>query len=150
MGAPRSTVGAVTGPTLLVLSAADGITSVARTFLDEHPSALVVQPVPGSSDTGVRMCAAINDLRPSSPLVLVTAGDAALLLPSVARSQHAFHRRISEYVLLDPDLPVVTDAWPDARVTVVCEPTTEASLQARLRGWDVLSPDELAQWQVPD
>lgn len=143
-------MGAVTGPTILVLPASEGVTASLRGFLDGHPSALVVEPVPGSSDIGVRTCAAINDLRPASPVVLVAAGDAALLLPAVARSQHASHRRVSEYVLLDPELPVVTDAWPDARVTVVCEPTTEASLQARLRGWDVLSPDEVAQWQVPD
>lgn len=145
-----ATVSRVTGTTILALPTSDGVTPALRAFLDGHPSTHLVEPIPGSSDLGMRTCAAINDLSPASPLVIVTTGDAALLLPAVARSQHASHRRVSEYVLLEPELPVATDIWPDARVTVVCEPTTEASLQAHLRGWDVLSPGELVQWQVPD
>jgi hypothetical protein len=140
----------VTGPTLLLLVDSDGHSDATRSFLQQHPDTVVVEPLAGESDISVRTCAAINDLHPPSPVVLIAAGGAALLLPAVSRSQNASHRRISEYVLIDPELPVVTNAWPDARITVVCEPTSEASLQARLRGWDVLSPGDLDRWQVPD
>lgn len=143
-----ATVSRVTGPTILVLPAGEA-TSTHELFLGLYPQAVVVEPMPGDADLSVRMCAAINSLAPVSPLVIVAAGSSALLLPAVARSQHASHRRVEEYLLLDPELPTVSDAWPDARVTIVCEPTTEASLQARLRGWDVLSPADIGQWQPP-
>ncbi len=141
----------MTGPTILVLLDSEtGADSVAADLLEGHPGARIVLPLDGLGDLGVRTCAAINALAPEDPLVIVTTGTAALLLPAVALSQHASHRRVAEYLLVDPVLPPVSDTWPDARVTLVCEPTTEASLQARLRGWDVLSPDEMGQWQVPD
>ena len=120
----------------------------AADFLGLHPEAITVIPAPGDADIPTRMCAAINALDPVSPLTISAFGSAALSLPAVARSQRAHHRRVSEYVLLDPEVPAVSDAWPDARVTVICGVDSEASLQARLRGWDVLLPDELAEWQT--
>ncbi len=70
-----------------------------------------------------------------------------MCLPAVARSQGAQHRRTEEYVLLDPELPSVSDTWPDARVTVVCDPASDASIQARLRGWDLLEVQDVHQWE---
>jgi hypothetical protein len=86
------------------------------------------------------MCAAINLLDPQPPLVIVAEGAQALMLPAIALSQRAAHRRVSEYVLIDPDLPPVTDSWPDAPVTVVSsDESSDASIQGRLRGWTVLA-----------
>lgn len=119
-------------------------------FVAQHPDTAVVRPEPGSTDLAVRTCAAITALQPSPPLVIVAAGSMARTLPAVARSQAAHHRRVVEYVLLDPELPPVSDAWPDARVTVVCGVDSEASLQARLRGWDVLRPEDLPSWSPPE
>ncbi len=140
----------MTTPTIVVLEAPDGVgADLVAALCAHHPSAVVVHPSEGDADLSMRTCAAINDLRFTGEAVVVAAGRAALLLPAVARSQRAMRRGIVGYLLLDPELPTVSDAWPDARVTVVCEPTTEASLQARLRGWDVLSPGEIDQWQLP-
>jgi hypothetical protein len=98
-----------------------------------------ITPVDGpESALSARMCAAINLLDPSPPLVIVAQGDHALLLPAIALSQRTAHRRVSGYVLIDPDLPPVGDTWPDAPVTVVTDDTdSQASLQGRLRGWQV-------------
>lgn len=128
-------------------SRGDGL---ARAFVTQHPSTALVQPEHGSTDLSVRTCAAITALAPSPPLVVVAEGPMARTLPAVARSQAAHHRRVVEYVLLEPDLPPVSDAWPDARVTVVCGVDSEASLQARLRGWDVLRPEDLESWSPPE
>lgn len=123
---------------------------LAGAFMARHPDTSVVTPEPGSTELAVRTCAAITALAPSPPLVVVAEGAMARTLPAVARSQAAHHRRVIEYVLLDPDLPTVSDAWPDARVTVVCGVDSEASLQARLRGWDVLRPEDLPSWSPPE
>jgi hypothetical protein len=101
-------------------------------------------------EAATRACADINALAPDESLVVAALGSASLVLPAVSRSQRAQHRRIIEYLLLDPELPPVTDAWPDARVSVICDVGAEASLQARLRGWDLLRPEEIADWQPPD
>lgn len=123
---------------------------LAEAFVADHPGTALVRPEPGSADLAVRICAAITAVAPSPPLVIVAEGAMARNLPAVARSQAAHHRRVVEYVLLDPDLPPVSDAWPDARVAVVCGVDSEASLQARLRGWDVLRPEDLSSWSPPE
>lgn len=128
-------------------SPADGLVDE---FVARHPETVVVQPEAGVTDLAVRTCAAITALQPSPPLVIIAAGSMTRTLPAVARSQAAHHRRVVEYVLLDPELPPVSDAWPDARVTVVCGVDSEASLQARLRGWDVLRPEDLPSWSPPE
>ena len=116
-------------------------------FLGRHPDALEISPIPGDADLATRTCAAVNAAAPSPPLIMAAVGDAAIALPAVARSQAAQHRRTQEYLLLDPQLPSVTDTWPDARVTVVCDADSEASLQARLRGWDLLDLAEVHRWE---
>ena len=116
-------------------------------FLSRHTDAVMITPIPGDGDVATRTCAAINELAPRPPLVIAATGRAALCLPAVARSQGAQHRRTQEYVLLDPQLPAVSDTWPDARVTVVCDADSEASLQARLRGWDLLELEDIHHWE---
>ena len=100
-----------------------------------------ITPVPGpEAALSARMCAAINLLDPQPPLVIVAEGALALLVPAIALSQRAARRRVSEYVLIDPELPPVTDSWPDAPVTLVSsDETSGAAMQARLRGWTLLT-----------
>ena len=97
------------------------------------------------------MCAAINLLDPPPPLVIVAEGDLALLLPAIALSQRSARRRVSEYVLIDAELPTVTDSWPDAPVTVVTDDSQGAAArQGSLRGWRVLRHEEWAEQQDGD
>lgn len=119
-------------------------------FLAQHPESITIDVGQGGVEAATRACADINALDLGNRLVVAALGSAALVLPAVSRSQRAQHRHIVEYLLLDPQLPVVTDAWPEARVCVICEVSAEASLQARLRGWDVLRPEEIGDWQRPD
>jgi hypothetical protein len=100
----------------------------------------------GPGQRSSRTCAAITTLNPTPPLTIVSFGDAALLLPAVAVAQRAAHRRVVEYVLVDPQLPDVTESWPDARVRVFCEATSEAAIPSRLRGWDVEPLSGLPDW----
>ncbi len=86
-----------------------------------------------------RVCAAIAMAAPAAPLVVAAAGDGALLLPAVARAQFAAHRRVEEYLLVRPDLPPVSDTWPDAPVTVVVDDAGDLiTSMVRLRGWTLL------------
>lgn len=106
----------------------------------------VIEPAPGPDDAlAARVCAAITLVDPRPPLAVVAAGSGALLLPAVARSQHSAHRRVVGYLLIDPELPAVTDVWPDAPVTVVSDDEWAAT-QARLRGWDLRVPGDLDDW----
>jgi hypothetical protein len=80
-------------------------------------------------------------------LTIVAFGTAALQLPHVAIAQRSMHRRIGEYLLVRPNLPVVTDSWPDAPVTVYCDTSDETLIQARLRGWAVHPVEQLPDWR---
>lgn len=98
-------------------------------------------PAAGSpaANRSAHACAAIAAAAPAAPLVVAAAGDAALLLPAVARAQLAAHRRVEEYLLVRPDLPPVTDSWPDAPVTVVVDDAADlVAATVRLRGWTLL------------
>lgn len=123
---------------------------VSERFLAHVPHAIVVDAVEGSGDHATRTCAALASRDLAPPLVICAVGSACVMLPAIARSQRSLHRRVVEYVLLDPQLPTVSDAWPDAPVTVFCDVASEASLQARLRGWDVLRVEEIADWRESD
>jgi hypothetical protein len=96
-----------------------------------------IEPVPGpDAALAARLCAAINARGPQPPLTIVAAGALARHLPAVALSQRSNHRTVERYVLVDPELPAVTDSWPDAPVTLVSDDDW-LSMQGRLRGWDV-------------
>ena len=110
-----------------------------------------ITPVDGpQSALPARLCAAITLIDPKPPLAIVAHGDLALVLPAIALAQRSAHRRTAEYLLVDPVLPAVTDVWPDAPVTVACDLTSHASIQGRLRGWTVISLDEVATWLPAD
>jgi hypothetical protein len=90
-------------------------------------------------------------MAPAPPLTIVAAGEWARLLPAVALSQRSAHRRVAEYLLIDPVLPAVSDTWPDAPVTVATDdPESDASVQGRLRGWTVVMTDALQDWTPAD
>jgi hypothetical protein len=111
-----------------------------------------IDPVDGpESALPARICAAINLMAPAPPLTIVAAGEWARLLPAVALSQRSAHRRVAEYLLIDPVLPAVSDTWPDAPVTVATDdPESDASVQGRLRGWTVVMTDALQDWTPAD
>ena len=95
--------------------------------------------------------------RPSRPTIRVlrwsssSPGPWPACSPPIALSQRSSHRRVAEYVLLDPVLPPVTDGWPDAPVTVVVDDeSADASVQGRLRGWTVLTSADFAAWTPAD
>ncbi len=106
-----------------------------------------VVPSDGPADAlAARVCSAITALAPRPPLIVVAHGSGALLLPSVARAQRSAHRLVVEYLLVQPELPVVSDTWPDAPVTVMTDDPW-VSTQARLRGWEELGTVDLTQWR---
>ena len=107
--------------------------------------AIAVDAEPANT-LAARINAEISANSPTEPLTVVAFGSSALLLPSIALAQRAAHRRVREYLLVDPDVPGVSEGWPDARVTVFSdvEQTTP-----RLRGWDIRSLDDLLAWS-PD
>ncbi len=111
-----------------------------------------VDPVDGpESSLSARICAAINLIAPEPPLTIVAEREWAQLLPAVALSQRVAHRRVAGYLLIDPLLPAVSDAWPDAPVTVATDdPESDASVQGRLRGWTVVMTDALQDWSPDD
>jgi hypothetical protein len=134
--------------TVIVLTSADGRhATLLDEFLLRHPAArVVIIDDTRAGSRSARTCIAISQLAPAAPLTIVSIGDAAPLLPQVAVAQRAAHRRVGDYLLVDPELPLVSESWPDAPVTVMCDATTEASLVGRLRGWTVLSLDALLDW----
>lgn len=111
-----------------------------------------ITPVPGpDAALSARVCAAITLLDPAPPLIIVAEGPLALMLPAVALSQRSVHRRVSEYVLVDPALPLVTDSWPDAPVTVVTDDAeSPAARQGSLRGWRLLTHAQYAAQPAGD
>ena len=108
-----------------------------------------ITPVDGpESALAARLCAAIDRQSPEPPLTIVAEGATALLLPAVALAQRSAHRRVAEYLLIEPDLPAVNDTWPDAPVTIVtADPDGWIATQARLRGWDLIDAADRDTWR---
>lgn len=116
-------------------------------LIDTGFQAVDITPVDGpDAALATRVCAAIGMAAPHPPLVIVALGSSALLLPAVALAQRAAHRRVAQYVLVDPVLPDATDSWPDARVIVF---TDDPGPLPILRGWDASPLAALATWR-PD
>ena len=107
-----------------------------------------VVPVDGPPEAlATRMCAAIASIAPTPPLLIVADGARALLLPAVALAQRSAHRRVRGYLLLEPELPAVTDSWPDAPVAIATDdPEGWLGVQARLRGWELISRAQVDDW----
>lgn len=83
----------------------------------------------------------------AEPLILVFNGQTCIHAPAIGFSRKSLRRPAVAYVLVDPVMPQVGGEysdWPDAPVTVVItdlanESAKEASLQSRLRGWQVIN-----------
>jgi len=135
--------------TVLVLPAQQpGYSSGVGAFLNGDVPSRLVRAEAGPVSLAARTCSAISGMAPSAPLTVVAFGDSALLLPAVALAQRTAHRLVVEYVLVDAELPPVTETWPDARVTVVTDDDgSAASVQGRLRGWSVVGHAEFARWR---
>ncbi len=114
--------------------------------------AVEVHPVAGpEAALSARICAAISQLAVAPPLHVVAFGPAALFLPSVGLAQRTARRRIVEYVLVDPQVPPVSDSWPDAPVTAfVTDLAARSTAQVRLRGWQVEPAATLPAWRPLD
>ena len=85
----------------------------------------------------VRICAEIHRINPVGPLIIVTRGSIAQVLPSIAFAQRTAHRMVAGYVLVDPIFPSPAIDWPDAPVLVLGR-TSMIERDARLRGWRFL------------
>lgn len=135
----------MTSGTVVVLPTTDARHSSARGALlaaGFHALGIDVAAEP-LANQAARICAALSADPPAEPLTIVAFGASALLLPSIALAQRTAHRRVREYVLVDPQIPSVSDGWPDAHVTVFAD---NERPQARLRGWDVRPLAALALW----
>lgn len=118
-------------------------------LVDAPCEAFVVTPIAGTAPLAARMCAAINAIDPTPPLSIIAFDEACALLPHVAFAQRAAHRRVDEYVLVNPVLPEITESWPDARMTVfVDDLESDNARVARLRGWVVGEIDRLNAWAL--
>ena len=75
-----------------------------------------------------------------SPVVAVLTGGATTLAPALGFALNASGHPPTAYVLVDGELPAVSDhdgGWPTAPVIVVAASDSDVSLQARLRSWQV-------------
>ena len=142
---PQPRLPSVTTGTVVALPDGDEPDSIARRpGLSSGWPMREMKPGPGPEATrAARICAAINEEAPATPITFMAFGAAALLLPPIAMAQRAAHRRVQEYVLVEPEVPPVSEAWPDAPVTVFTD--GERPLAA-LRGWTVLPTADLATW----
>jgi hypothetical protein len=142
----RDGAGVTTG-TVLVLPEVAGRSTERVELLDRQAGALDIQPVQGpASALAARVCGAIHEADPLVPLHVVVFGASVGLLPAVALAQRAARRRVVEYVIVGPDIPTVTETWPDAPVSVYVAAVSPAATHARLRGWSVHPVAEFAAW----
>ena len=80
-------------------------------------------------------------------LILIFVGEVSIHAPAMGFSRRSLRRPAVGYVLIDPVMPKIGgdySDWPDAPVTVVLTQAAsdlakEASLQAKLRGWEVIT-----------
>lgn len=106
------------------------------------PALSVEQPPTSDADVAaawVAHCAlALAEAAQERHVLLVASGSSGRMLPALGFSQRAARRKVSGYVLVDAQYPRpgVSD-WPDAPVTAMCAPDSEAARQAELRGWEV-------------
>jgi len=138
----------IAGTVVLLPTADDRLVGIRGMLLDSPLSTCNVISTDGPRATeAARICAAITAAAPDPPLTIVAFGSTSTLVPAVALAQRSAHRRVREYVLIEPDLPPVSDGWPDAHVLVFSDGEQN---QARLRGWTILPLDSIADWAPGD
>lgn len=133
--------------TVAFLPTADSVNPYAASSvggaLELTKSPFIVSPPPSN----IRWVAHVAGqlAKTAEPLVLVFVGETAVHAPALGFSRRSLHRPAVGYVLIDPVMPQIGGDygdWPDAPVTVVLtdqasDLAKEASLQSRLRGWQV-------------
>lgn len=75
----------------------------------------------------------------TEPVELVGIGRFGTLMPRLAFARRAARRPVTQYTLVDCDLPVVSGDWPDAPVRYIAR-TEEFATHAKVaseRGWSV-------------
>ncbi|MDI1290382.1 MAG: hypothetical protein PSX37_10595 [bacterium] len=134
----------IAGTVVLLPTTDDRLVGIRGLLLNAPFSVFNIVATYGPEATdAARICAAITAAAPNPPLTIVALGSSATLVPAVALAQRSAHRRVREYVLVEPDLPAVSDGWPDAHVTVFSDAEQN---QARLRGWTIRPLDSLVEW----
>lgn len=135
----------IDGTVVLLPTTDDHLMGLRGSFLNATFPTLDVLSAEGPAATAAaRICAAITAETPNPPLTIVAFGSSAKLLPAIALAQRSAHRQVREYLLIEPALPAVSDAWPDAHVTVF---SAVSQPQARLRGWTVLPLQSAEVWE---
>lgn len=132
---------ASTGTVLLAPSDNDHDAPLRRSVLAQIPRVQAIVAADGPTDAlAARACAGIADLAVTSPVTLVACGASAQLVPALARALRARQTPVAHFLLVEPVLPPVTDAWPDAPVTVACAEDSDLWRMAGYRGWQRVSP----------
>jgi hypothetical protein len=119
-----------------------------------HESALtgagvtvITVPTVSTHPIAAQVCAEIHQRNPKGPIVFVTEGELANLLPSIAFAQRTAHRAVVGYVLVDPTLGSPALDWPDAPVLVLSHSNEDERL-ANLRGWSfrqITNPESVSR-----
>jgi hypothetical protein len=94
----------------------------------------IVVPSASKLPIAAQVCADIHQRNPQQPIIFVTEGELAELLPSIAFAQRTAHRAVAGYVLIEPTLGPPALDWPDAPVLVLGSSDTDERV-ATLRGW---------------
>lgn len=121
--------------------------NAAEPVLTEPGISVITVPAASTNPIAAQVCAEIHKRNPTGPIIFITEGDIANLLPSIAFAQRTAHRAVAGYVLIDPRLGSPTLDWPDAPVLVLgYDEQDERS--ATLRGWsfrNVTNPESIAR-----
>ena len=128
--------------TLALLPTEDSINPYANRIKLSHTPFLVTPP---TSEVRWVTHVAGQLAQTADELILIFVGEVSIHAPAIGFSRRSLRRPAVGYVLIDPVMPKIGgdySDWPDAPVTVVLTQTAsdlakEASLQAKLRGWEV-------------
>ena len=130
--------------TLALLPTEDSINPYANRIKLSHTPFLVTPP---TSEVRWVTHVAGQLAQTADELILIFVGEVSIHAPAIGFSRRSLRRPAVGYVLIDPVMPKIGgdySDWPDAPVTVVLTQAAsdlakEASLQAKLRGWEVIT-----------
>ena len=130
--------------TLALLPTEDSINPYANRIKLSHTPCLVTPP---TSEVRWVTHVAGQLAQTADELILIFVGEVSIHAPAIGFSRRSLRRPAVGYVLIDPVMPKIGgdySDWPDAPVTVVLTQAAsdlakEASLQAKLRGWEVIT-----------
>ena len=128
--------------TLALLPTEDSINPYANRIKLSHTPFVVTPP---TSEVRWVTHVAGQLAQTADELILIFVGEVSIHAPAIGFSRRSLRRPAVGYVLIDPVMPKIGgdySDWPDAPVTVVLTQVAsdlakEASLQAKLRGWEI-------------